>query len=106
MGRFYVSADPSQDQVDQAWGVEVLQSTAFAAGEAVLVDSTLVGRVAVREPLTVRLGYANDDFTSNIVRTVVEERLNFAVERPAAICHVSGLPITAPTDTSAKTAKK
>jgi hypothetical protein len=85
MGRFYVAADPSQTQVEQIWGVEVLQSTAFTAGEGVLLDTTLVGRVAVREALALRIGYAGSDFTNNIIRTVCEERLNFAVERPAAI---------------------
>jgi hypothetical protein len=96
MGRFYVSADPSLAQVDSIWGVDVLQSTAFTPGDGVLLDTTLVGRVAVREALTVRLGYSGTDFTDNVVRTVVEERLNLAVERPAAICHITGLPATAP----------
>jgi hypothetical protein len=65
-------------------------TTQFTAGEAVLVDTSLVGRVAVRETLTLRIGYAGTDFTSNIIRIVCEERLNFAVERPAAIVHVTG----------------
>jgi HK97 family phage major capsid protein len=103
MGRFYVSADPSQDQADQVWGVPVMQSTAFAAGEAVMVDTSLVGRVAVREALTVRIGYSGTDFVENILRTIVEERLNFAVERPSAIIHITGLPASAPTATATKT---
>ena len=60
-----------------------------------LVDTSLVGRVAVRETLTLRIGYAGTDFTSNIIRTVCEERLNLAVERPAAICWITGLPTVA-----------
>jgi hypothetical protein len=54
------------------------------------------GRVAIREPLILRVGYAGADFTNNILRTVCEERLNVAVERPAAICHITGLPTAAP----------
>jgi len=107
MGRFYVAADPSQDQVEQVWGIEVLQSTEFTPGEGVLLDTTLFGRVAVRETLTLRIGYANDDLVRNILRHVAEERLNVAVERPAAICHITGLPATAPTVTETEgTSKK
>jgi hypothetical protein len=107
MGRFYVAADPSQTQVEEIWGVPVLQSVAFTAGEAVLVDTTKVGRIAVRESITVRIGYSGTDFTDNVLRTVVECRENFAIERPAAICHVTGLPATAPTErTAAKSTAK
>ena len=85
------------------WDVEVLQSTAFKPGEAVLLDTQLFGRVAVREPLIMRVGYGvvsgQSDFLSNILRWIAEERLNLAVERPAAICHVTGLPVAAPLDT-------
>jgi hypothetical protein len=83
-----------------------LQSTQFTAGEAVLIDTTLVGRVAVRETLVLRMGYSGTDFTQNIIRCVAEERLSLAVERPAAICHVTGLPTAAPTTTATKTAAK
>jgi AAA domain len=74
------------------WGVDVLQSTAFARGEGVLLDTQLMGKVCVRESLTLRKGFAGDDVTSNIVRWVAEERLNLAVERPAAICWIKSLP--------------
>ena len=40
-----------------------------------------------------RIGYSGTDFTQSIVRNVAEERLNLAVERRAAICHVTGLPV-------------
>jgi HK97 family phage major capsid protein len=105
-GRFLAMPDPTAEQAESIWGIDVLVSTRFTAGEAVLLDTTLMGRVAVREALSIRIGYAGTDFTSNIVRTVVEERLNLAVERPTAIIHVTGLPATAPTTTKTTTAKK
>jgi len=40
----------------------------------------------MREVIGIRIGYAGTDFTQNVLRTVCEERLNLAVERPAAIC--------------------
>ena len=73
----------------------MLQRTAFGAGTGILLDTTLFGRVAVREPLTLRIGYANDDLVRNILRYVGEERLNLAVERPAAICSITGQPTAA-----------
>jgi hypothetical protein len=79
------------------------------SGDGILIDTTLVGRVAVREALAVRIGYSGTDFTDNIVRTVVEERLNLAVERPAAICYITGLPtvaVAAAEETKSTTAKK
>lgn len=106
LGRYIATPDPTDDQAETAWGVDVLQSVQFTPGEAVLLDSTLVGRVAVRETLVLRLGYAGADFTSNVIRAVCEERLNLAVERPAAICHITGLPTAAPTTTGTKTAAK
>jgi hypothetical protein len=67
----------------------------------VLLDSALFGRVAVRESLVMRVGYGVvggvSDFVSNIMRWIAEERLNLAVERPAVICHITGLPTAAPT---------
>jgi hypothetical protein len=62
--------------------------------------------VAVRETLVLRMGYSGSDFTSNIVRVLCEERLNFAIERPAATRHVTALPTAAPTTDSSKTARK
>ncbi len=97
LGRYIAGTDPTDDQAMTAWGIDCIQSTQFTPGEAVLLDTTLFGRVAVRETIVLRIGYSGTDFTDNIVRNVCEERLNLAVERPAAICHITGLPTAAPT---------
>ena len=110
MGRFYVSPDPSVDQVEQVFGVDVLQSTEFNKGDGILLDTTLFGRVAVRESLILRVGHGvvsgQSDFLSNILRWIAEERLNLAVERPAAICWITGLPTAPATGTTTKAAAK
>jgi HK97 family phage major capsid protein len=106
MGRFYVAADPSQGQTNQAWGIDVLQSTQFTAGVGVLFDTTLYGRAVVREGLITRIGYSGTDFTDNIVRFVSEERLTQTIERPAAICKITGLPTAAPAAGETKTTAK
>jgi len=55
----------------------------------------------IREPakksLVTRIGYAGTDFTQNIVRLLSEERLTQTIERPQAICKITGLPTAAPT---------
>ena len=62
-----------------------------------VAGGTLFGRVGVRESMVLRVGYSGTDFTDNDVRQVCEERLNLAVERPAAICWIKNLPTAAPT---------
>ena len=62
-----------------------------------VAGGTLFGRVGVRESMVLRVGYSGTDFTDNDVRQVCEERLNLAVERPAAICWIKNLPRAAPT---------
>ena len=42
--------------------------------------------------MTVHTGQTNDDFTRNIARFVMEERLVLAVERPSAVMVISNLP--------------
>jgi hypothetical protein len=105
MGRFYVASDPSADQVEQVWGVPVLQSNQFTPGVGVLVDTSIYGRVVVRESLVTRIGFAGTDFTQNIVRFLSEERITQTIERPQAICKITGLPTAAPTATKS-TARK
>ena len=65
-----------------------------------VAGGTLFGRVGVRESMVLRVGYSGTDFTDNVVRQVCEERLNLAVERPAAICWIKNLPTAAPTAAS------
>lgn len=74
------------------WGVPVLVTTQIAEGVGLLIDTNKFGRLLVREPLGIRIGTANDDFTRNLVRFVCEERMVLAVERPTAVCSITGLP--------------
>jgi hypothetical protein len=70
-------------------------TTQCNAGDGLLLDTSKYGRCIVREPLSMRIDWANDDFVRNILRTVCEERLNNAIERPTAVMHITGLPLTA-----------
>jgi HK97 family phage major capsid protein len=91
-GRYLVQADPTQEQAESVWGVPVLTTTQQPLGVGLMLDTSRFGRCFVREGLSLRTGYANDDFTRNLTRFVAEERLVLAVERPAAVLALEGLP--------------
>jgi hypothetical protein len=57
-----------------------------------MLDTTKYGYPVVREALTMRVGYDSGDFTANMQRIVVEERLTQALVRPTAIMAVFNLP--------------
>jgi HK97 family phage major capsid protein len=91
-GRYIVAKNPTLGAAKTLWGVEVLPTTKIAAGVGALLDTTKLGFVVVRETLTLRTGTNIDDFTKNLQRWVAEERIALAVERPSAVCKVTGLP--------------
>jgi HK97 family phage major capsid protein len=93
-GRWMINPVPTRDQANELFGIRVLQTTQQIIGNALLIDLNKFGYVAIREPLSMRVGYDGNDFTHNILRTVAEERLTLAVTRPPAILSVSGLPTT------------
>lgn len=90
-GRFLAQPDPTADEADSLWGIDVIQTTANPVGKGLLLDSSKCGYVGVREPISVRMGYANDDLVKNLVRFVAEERLVLCVTRPAAVLAISNL---------------
>ncbi|KZS61224.1 phage major capsid protein [Mycobacterium pseudokansasii] len=90
--RYLTAPDPTVGEANSVWGLPVLTTTAFPAGDGLLIDRSRFGRIYYREGLSLLMGYSGNDFTSNIVRFVAEERLNLAVERPSAILHITGLP--------------
>ena len=92
--RFLVAPDPTQDETKTLWGLDVLSTIACPQGQALMIDTTKFGYVVIREGLTMRVGYDSGDFTANMQRIVVEERLNVAVVRPAAVLAVANLPYT------------
>ncbi|MGV0070707.1 phage major capsid protein [Mycobacterium colombiense] len=92
LGRYLVQADPTQDQAESVWGVPVLTTTQQELGVGLMLDTNKFGRVFVREGLSLQTGFANDDFTRNLRRFVAEERLVLAIERPAAVLELTGLP--------------
>jgi HK97 family phage major capsid protein len=103
-GRYLVAPDPSDDQVNTCWGCPVLTTTQNPPGQGLLIDTSKFGRVAIREPLAMFFGFANDDLLRNLLRWVAEERLVLTVERPAAVLKITNFP--APTTAIKSTAKR
>lgn len=101
LGNFLLAPDPSQDETDSLWGIDVLVTTQNPLGTALLIDTTKFGQVAIRSPLGLLVGFANDDLIRNLWRYVGEERLVLTVTRPAAVLAVTNLPT--PTVTTAET---
>jgi Phage capsid family len=90
--RYLTQADPTQGEASSVWGVDVLVTTQITAGVGLLVDTTKFGRALIREPLNIRTGWTNDDYTSNLTRIIAEERLVLQLERPGAVLKITGLP--------------
>ena len=104
LGNFLIG-DVTDDQVDQCWGVPILETTVCPDGEGWLVDTTEFGRLAVRETLAMRVGYSGTDFVQNILRYVCEERCVLTVERPSAVLHITTLPTVAAAGTKSTSRK-
>jgi HK97 family phage major capsid protein len=92
IGEFLIAPDPTRDVASSLWDVDVLVTTQNPPGDGLLLDTTKFGYVAVRESLSMRVGYSNDDIVRNLLRFVGEERLTFCVTRPPAVLAISGLP--------------
>jgi HK97 family phage major capsid protein len=91
-GRYLVNPDPTAADGQRIWNLDVLITTTQTAGAGLLLDTNKFGKVLVREGISVQTGYSNDDFSRNVTRFVVEERLALAVERPTAVLTITGLP--------------
>ncbi len=59
------------------------------------LDAQKFGRVIIRGPIVVFIGWPTDDFARNVRRLVAEERVSSATTRPAAVNVVTGLPTAA-----------
>jgi HK97 family phage major capsid protein len=91
-GHFLVAPDPTQTQTNELWGIECVQTTQMPSGYGLLLDREKFGYIAVREPLSMRVGYSGNDLVNNVLRTVAEERLALCITRPPAVMVISNLP--------------
>lgn len=86
----YFAGSPFESGPPTLWGLKAVQTTAIAAGTAVVGNFASGGVMYVREGLNLRV----DPYTlatSNTVRIIAEERVALAVTRPSNFVKLTGL---------------
>ena len=88
----YVWGHPSEAGPERIWGKLVRQTTAIAAGTALVGAFRPHSEVIRRTGITVTLSTEHaSNFTENKVTILAEERLLLACYRPSAFCSVTAL---------------
>lgn len=88
----YIWGNPSDEGPDRIWGLPVRQTTALAAGTALVGAFRPYAEVLRREGVTVTMSTEHSTyFIENKVAVLAESRLGLAVYRPSAFCTVTGL---------------
>jgi HK97 family phage major capsid protein len=86
----YIWGNPADAGPERIWGLRVVQTTAETEGTALVGDFNQAA-LLMRQGLTMKVGYVNDDLIKNRQTIVAELRAGVAVFRPAAFCTVTGL---------------
>jgi len=86
----YLFGPPSDPGIERIWGLNVAQTTGMPEGTALVGDFNQAA-LLLREGLTMKVGYVNDDLIKNRQTIVAELRAAVAVFRPAAFCEVTGV---------------
>jgi HK97 family phage major capsid protein len=85
LGR-YILANPSTNTPGMLWGLPVVQSYSFAAGDFLVGAFKLAVTIFDREQSQILVSNEDqDNFVRNMVTILCEERLALAVSRPQAI---------------------
>ena len=78
--------------LDNVFGVKVVATTKIAAGTALVLDTSQAVVAWTRMGLRTDVNYyGNTEFNTNAVTFRIEERIAIGVQRPSAICKVTGL---------------
>jgi HK97 family phage major capsid protein len=83
-GGDYIIGNPQGNLAPTLWGLPVVATQAITANAFLVGAFRLGAQVFDRWDARVETGYVNDDFTRNLVTILAEQRLAFAVYRPAA----------------------
>jgi HK97 family phage major capsid protein len=86
----YIWGNPADAGPERIWGLRVVQTVAQTEGTALVGDFNQAA-LLLREGLTMKAGYVNDDLIKNRLTIVAEMRAGVAVYRPAAFCTVTGI---------------
>ena len=86
-------SDPNAlGDLDNVFGVKVVATTKIAAGTALVLDASQAVVAWTRMGLRTDVNYyGGTEFSTNAVTFRIEERIAIGVQRPSAICKVTGL---------------
>lgn len=87
----YVLGDPLAQGQPTIAGAPVYLSTDMPLGTGLVMNATEAAKVYLRQDITVDVGYTGVGFTTNVTAIRAEERIAFAVRRPAAAVSVTAL---------------
>lgn len=86
----YIMGPPGMEGAKQAWGVPVVTSTVFTAGQPMVGAWQSSARLWLREGLSVNTGLDGNDFTKRRVSILAAMRVAFGVQRPGGFCGLTG----------------
>jgi len=88
----YLTGDPVDGPNSTLWGVPVLVTTSMPAGTGLVANLAMATTAFIRQgPVMDTTNSSGTDFVYNITRFRIEERLALGIQRPAALCKVSGI---------------
>lgn len=87
----YIWGHPALPGPNTLWGYPVISTPAETAGRALVGDFQMYSHISRRMGLRIDVGYINDDFTRDIQRIRLEERLSLEIYRAAAFEEITNL---------------
>lgn len=87
----YIWGHPATMGPQTLWGLPVVPTAAETSGKAMVGDFSMYSHISRRTGIRVDVGYINDDFTLDIQRIRLEERLSLEIYRARAFEEVTNL---------------
>lgn len=87
----YLVGSPDTSAITSMWGMPIIRTNRMPQGKALLGDFRTYAEILDREDLTIRLGWANDDFLKNLQRVLAEARNTLNIYRASAFAVVTGI---------------
>lgn len=87
----YIWGHPALVGPATVWGLPVVETSAETSGKGIVADFQMYTHISRRLGIKIDVGYINDDFTKDIQRIRMEERLSLEVYRAAAVDELTNL---------------